>query len=140
MMETPITIVHTYSYVVWKARNDILHKDTVKSQKVLRKQKLQDRVTYLYNRGRANLTPKELRYFKLPLDQRLKKGIESMKLQVKLVEAIFKQRGQARQEQIDTWLTQTTSTRNWRDMYKDNEKRNHQSDGNGLGGRILDPG
>ena len=62
-------------------------------------------ITVLYNQGQVNLIPKEAAYFKLPLEQMHKKGIESMMLWIKTVEAIFCQRGQARQEHIDTWLT-----------------------------------
>ena len=54
-----ITSLHTYTYSVWKWRNDILHKDAVKSIKVLRRQRLQQRTTDLYQRGRANFTPRQ---------------------------------------------------------------------------------
>ena len=41
-----------------------------------------------------------------------------MQLWITLVEAIFRKRGQARQEQIDMWLTNTTTERMWRDRLK----------------------
>ena len=86
-----ITSLHTYTYSVWKWRNDILHKDAVKSIKVLRRQRLQQRTTDLYQRGRANFTPRqEENYFKLPLEQRLRKGTESLTVWIRLVEAIFR--------------------------------------------------
>ena len=57
-----------------------------------------------------------------------------------MVEAIFRQRGQARQERIDTWLTRTTPPRNWKDKYEEKMSNTlDQKDGGGLGGRIQDP-
>ena len=50
---------------------------------------LQARIASLYDRGRANLTRNELRYFQLPLEQRQQKGIENMMLWVTMVESIF---------------------------------------------------
>ena len=44
----------------------------------------------------------------MPVEQRQKKGIESMTLWVTMLEAIFRKKGQAWQIKIDTWLTGTT--------------------------------
>ena len=41
-----------------------------------------------------------------------------MQLWITLVEAIFQKRGQVRQEQMDTWLTNTTPEQMWRDRLK----------------------
>ena len=110
--------LHNYTYSTWKARNDILHQHATKSAKAIKKQALQARITDLYQRGRANLKPRELGYFKLPLEQRIHKGTESMTLWIHLVEATFKLRGQARQEKLDTWLTGITPEKNWKDRKK----------------------
>ena len=127
-MKVMITSLHSYTYSVWKSRNDILHKDSEKSLKVLRRQKLQTRTADLYKRGRANLTIQELNHFKLHLEQRLRKGTESLTIWIKLIEVIFKRRGQARQEKMDTWLTQTTPEKNWKDRHKHN-KMTQNTDG-----------
>ena len=113
-----IVTVHSYTYSIWKERNNILHRHSEKSIQVKTKQNLQARIASLYTRGRANLTNQELQYFKLPVEQRQKKGVENMQLWITLVEAIFRKRGQARQEQIDMWLTNTTPEKNWRDRLK----------------------
>ena len=63
-----------------------------------------------------------------------------MTLWIKLVEAIFKKRGQARQVKIDTWLTNTTPEKNWRDKYKDLCDITRMDQEGGLGGRNQDPG
>ena len=42
-----------------------------------------------------------------------------MALWIKLVGAIFKRRGMARQERLDTWLTNSTPERNWKDRNKE---------------------
>ena len=68
-----ITTLHTYTYSIWKERNNILHQHAKKSARALTKQTLQDRIASLYKRGRANLTTYELQYFKLPAEQRQKK-------------------------------------------------------------------
>ena len=52
------------------------------------------------------------------LEQRLRKGTESLALWITIVEAIFRKRGQARQETIDTWLTGTTPPQ-WKEKYKE---------------------
>ena len=114
-----ITALHTYTISVWKLRNDILHKDAVKSKKARQRIELQQRVESLYKRGRANLTTKEKTYFALPVEQRQRKGIESMMLWIKLVEAIFRNRGQATQVKIDEWLTGSTPPDDWKDKYSD---------------------
>ena len=115
-----IRALHTYSYSLWKERNEYLHKKNEKPKREKRKQQLQERIASLYSRGRANLTDKEKKYFKLPLEIRQKKGLENMALWIKIVEAIFRRRGQARQELIDSWLTTSTPVKNWKDKYKDN--------------------
>ena len=38
-----VVILHTYTYAVWKDRNDILHDDKVKSKKAINKLQLQSR-------------------------------------------------------------------------------------------------
>ena len=48
-------------------------------------------------------------YFKLPIEQRMKKGVESLQLWIKIVDSIFRKRGAARQEKIDKWMV-TLST------------------------------
>lgn len=141
-MKNVITGIHTYLYSLWKIRNDVLHKDKVKSKKAIKRSKLQHRIALLYDKGRANLTSKELRYFKLPVQQRQRKGVENIQLWITMVEAIFKKRGEATQMQIDTWLTNSTLRRNWKDKYKDltNDSDEKQLEDIGLGGRILDSG
>ena len=58
----------------------------------------------LYGHGQANLTLKEKNYFKLPVEQRINLGTDSLRLWIKIVEGIFRTRGAARQEKINTWL------------------------------------
>ena len=99
---------------------------------------LQQRIESLYKRGRANLTRKEHNYFKLPLEIRQRKGLENMALWIKMVEAIFKKRGQARQEIVDSWLTNSTPRRNWKVRHKEDEEI--VTGGGGLGGSTQDPG
>ena len=115
-----IITLHTYAYSIWKGRNDILHKDSIKDCRKKKQEKLQQRVADLYGRGRANLTQKELNYFKVPVAVRQKKGLETMALWIRHVEEIFKKRGQSRQERVDTWLAVSTPERNWRDRWKTN--------------------
>ena len=64
---------------------------------------------YLYRRGRANLTLKEKNYFKLPVEQRIKRGTDSLQLWIKIVESIFQKRGMARQVTMDDWLESSKS-------------------------------
>ena len=99
---------------------------------------LQARIASLYDRGRANLTRNELRYFQLPLEQRQQKGIENMMLWVTMVESIFRKRGEARQLKLDTWLTGTTPPYSWREKLKDRQQTSENLVG-GLGGSFLDP-
>ena len=48
-----------------------------------------------------------------------------MSLWITMVETIFRKQGQARQTQIDTWLTNTTPERgSWKDKYKENSTTN----------------
>ena len=117
-----ITAIHTYTYSTWKERNNILHKHATKSTRALTKQALQDRIVTLYKQGRVNLNNYKLRYFKLPVEQRQKKGIENIQLWITLVETNFRKRGQATQVKMDTWLTQTTPERMWRNRLKSQPK------------------
>ena len=94
--------LHTYVYEIWKSRNKIVHGKTEKSQKQLKQANLQAKVAQLYSKGRVNLTVKENSYFKLPLEQRQKRGIDSLSLWIQIVEFIFKKKGAARQEKIHT--------------------------------------
>ena len=65
-----------------------------------------------------------------------------MQLWITMVEAIYKKRGEAKQLQIDTWLTSSTPGRNWKDKYKDTTKdpKEIQLEEVGLGGGIQDSG
>lgn len=96
--------LHTYVYETWKARNEIVHGKSEKSLKQVKRAQLQDKVISLYQKGRANLTQKEHSYFKLPVDQRIKRGNDSLSLWIQIVTCIFHKRGIARQETIDGWL------------------------------------
>ena len=135
-----IEALHSYTFLTWKERNDILHKDKVKSKTAVKRSQLQQRIDSLYKRGRANLTLKEKRYFYLPVEQRQRKGIDHMTLWIQIVEAIFRKRGQARQEKIDSWLTGSTPSRNWKDKYKKVDCGCNSRRQDGLGGRVPDPG
>ena len=73
----------------------------------------------LYQRGRANLTTRELKYFQLPVEKQIKRGVVAMELWIAVVEAIFRKRGQATQVKLDTWLTERIPEKNWKDKYKD---------------------
>ena len=42
-----------------------------------------------------------------------------MELWINIVEIIFRRRGEARQEKLDTWLTNRTPEKNWKDKYKE---------------------
>ena len=71
-MKNVIVGLHTFSYSMWKVRNDVLHKDKVKSKKAMKRSRLQTQIASLYGKGRANLTQKE----KITLDYQLNKGRE----------------------------------------------------------------
>ena len=73
------------------------------------------------------------------MEQRQCKGIDSMYVWVTLVETIFRKRGSARQEKIDTWLTRTTPPKNWRDREKLTQTDIKIIWGMVLEGGILDP-
>lgn len=96
-----------YVYDCWKARNEIIHGKTEKSEHVLKKAELQHKVAALYKKGRANLSLHEKSYFKLPVEQRQKKGVQSLSLWLQIVECIFKHKGAAQQEETDEWLENT---------------------------------
>ena len=110
----------------------------MKSKTSQKSSQLQERIASLYNRRRANLTWNELKYFKLLIEQRQKKGIENMMLWITMVESIFCKRGEAMQLRLDTWLAGTTPPQNWRDKYKDNQQFPEDLV-DGLSGRFLDP-
>ena len=69
------------------------------------------------------MNEREQNYLNLPLEQRLKKGVVAMELWIQVVEIIFRKRGQATQEKIDTWLIKSTPAKNWKDKYKSVENR-----------------
>ena len=52
-----------------------------------------------------------------------------MQLWITVVETIFRRRGQARQEQMDKWLTNTTPERTWRDRLKNQHEQAHNLEG-----------
>ena len=66
-MRDIITTIHTYTYSLWKQRNEILHHDTVKTKRQNKRQILQDRIENLNKRDRANLTSNKQSYFKRPV-------------------------------------------------------------------------
>lgn len=113
-----VSIIHTYTYGCWKARNEELHNKEEGVLQYHKKLKLQQKIKELYKKGRDNLTDKEKRYFKLPVEQRIKKGVVSMSLWVQIVEILFRKRGETTQEKIDQWLIKSTPERNWKDKYK----------------------
>ena len=60
---------------MWKARNDILHKDKIKSIRARKHIDLQQRIEALYTWGRANLKPSEKWLFIYPLTKERKKEL-----------------------------------------------------------------
>ena len=113
-----ISILHTYTYECWKVRNEELHKKEEGGMTKKKKETLQQKIEELYNKGRDNLNEKEKKYFDMPAEQRKKKGIVSMELWIQIVEILFRKREEATQEKSDTWLTNSTPVRNWKDRYK----------------------
>ena len=98
-----IIIIHTYVYACWKERNKIIHGNTEKSERHIKREALKAKIVTLYNKGRANLTLREKRYFKVPIDQRVKRSTESLTLWIAIVQSIFKRKGAATQQTLDTW-------------------------------------
>ena len=104
-LEKAIKMFHTYSYMVWKSRNNIHHQHKTKSQTVWKKIHLQERIATLYKR--KNISSYQWNKGK-------KKGTESMVLWIKLVEAIFGRKEQVRQETIDIWMTGSIPSMGWK--------------------------
>lgn len=76
----------------------------------------------LYKRGRTTLIQTSGR-------AETKKGIEAMMLWITLSESIFKKRGQARQERMNTWLTETTPEKMWKDRLKADDSASNLMEG-----------
>ena len=65
-----------------------------------------------------------------------------MSLWITIVEAIFRKRGRAQQTKVNTWLTDTSPQRNWRDKYKDtmaDSTTQYTGLEDGSGGGVPDP-
>ena len=52
-----------------------------------------------------------------------------MTLWITLTESMFKKRGQARQERMDTWLTEITPEKMWKDRLKADENASNLMEG-----------
>lgn len=69
----------TYTYEILMQSIDsnvIVHGKSQKSKCENKRLQLQEWVRDLYGHGQVNLSPKEKVYFKLPVDQRVKKGTQ----------------------------------------------------------------
>lgn len=93
-----------YTYEIWQKRNEYIHGKTMKESMESKRILLKKEVKKMYERDRKNLTEKEKRYFKLPMNQRQKNGLEGMKLWLKLTEAAFNRADNDSQKKLTRWI------------------------------------
>ena len=88
-----IQYLQDYTYSIWKKRNEFIHGQTVQDSNKEKKKQLQQKVKELYKKDRGLLTHRERIHFNLPLEQRLKGGIDNLTSWIKLMELIFENSG-----------------------------------------------
>ena len=91
-------------------KNKIITADLEKSYEESNKEKkkqLQQKVKELYKKDRGLLTHRERIHFNLPLEQRLKGGIDNLTSWIKLMELIFENSGSKEQTKITKWTERT---------------------------------
>ena len=132
--------LQTYSYELWKTRNEILHGNTVAEQNKKKYEECKERIRELYKIPRTNLNEKEKKIFKLPLALRLKSSRQAMRLWIETAELCF-QRAMENDErskikwyfpiskQIKQTEIQQRKSNNWNEQNqkKINEKRYKQT-------------
>ena len=114
-----IIALHSYSYGTWKIRNEHEHGTSAHSSRAQKRERLQNKIQQLYDKPRHILRKKDRVHFKLPVQQRKQKSLEAMELWILMIESIFKQRLEEGTRTLDTWLTNSTPNRDWKDKYKD---------------------
>jgi len=100
-----IVYLHEYTYLLWKKRNEYIHGNTQKENRELRKGTLKKRIKELYQLDRSHLHFQDKKHFNLPIQYRLKKGMDNMAAWIKLTETIFEKNKDKNQSLITNWLT-----------------------------------
>ena len=70
-----VVAVQTYTYDIWKTRNELLHGRDAKESHKIKLTKSIDRIKTLYKMNRGSLSMDNKRIFKLPLNLSLKTGL-----------------------------------------------------------------
>ena len=81
--------IQTYTYELWKARNEIMHGNSAVEQNRKKTEACKEKIRELYKLSRANLNDREKKIFKLPLNIRLKSSRQAMRLWIETAELIF---------------------------------------------------
>ena len=105
-----IQYLQDYTYSIWKKRNEFIHGQTVQDSNKEKKKQLQQKVKELYKKDRGLLTHRERIHFNLPLEQRLKGGIDNLTSWIKLMELIFENSGSKEQSTITNWVERTKNS------------------------------
>ena len=112
----------------WKERNEIEHGKAQVEDLVQRKMVLHKRMRELYKRKRTKLTLDERKLFALPQHMRKKTSAEAIEIWIQRAEATFSKYREKVQVKVDTWLTERTPIKSWRErLRKDNEDSSDSS-------------
>ena len=97
--------IQDYTYMLWKHRNEFIHGITLKDSIKEKRQRLREKVKELYNWDRSDLTTQEKKHFNVPLQQKIKGGIDNLTIWIRLVEIIFENSEKVRQTKITNWTS-----------------------------------
>ena len=98
-----VIALQTYTFDMWKIRNEILHGNTKEEGMEKKKQQCKERITQLYKMSRKDLSLEDKKYFRMPLQFRLKMGYSGMRQWIELAEHIFQRRMNTNEKKKLSW-------------------------------------
>ena len=111
-----VTLLQTYTYQLWKTRNEFIHGKHSEEFLQSTKTKLRQRVTELYKKEKFSLTSQERNIFNIPLSQQRKGSKLHLKAWIEKAEVIFQKYEARENKSIDTWFY--PMPKEWKDKFK----------------------
>ena len=98
-----IIALQSYTYEMWKARNEILHGSNHKENVEKKKEKCRERIKELYRMDRSILSSEAKKLFRLPVNIQIKAGLSSMRQWIEHVEFIFQRAMEIEEKKKILW-------------------------------------
>ena len=87
-----VIAIQTFTYEVWKMRNEVLHGKDAKENREIKLAKCRERIRELHKLDRGCLSMEDKKFFKLPMRLWQKLGLSAMRQWIETMEYLFQKK------------------------------------------------